>query len=209
MQEWVRVIQLTYWMAWRHWSTQSLLTLADKLYLKMIAMEKLIEIVESSARDKLFSDWDVACDSRLWRELEHRTCHGSNLEVAIGVKFEAGAIFALVTITFELILGYSFTRGYSKTQAYEHFETLISIETDGPPGYKAASQRLLHTPGLWRTAHQTLPLIQWSGSCAIDTFCTVHGLVWSSRCISHLPLRLSLFDSIASLYCPTKMSMWL
>ena len=130
--------------------TLSSLTETDKLDLKVTAMEKLIESVESSAVEEPFSDWDIACDNIFGAtnitcgkefseaasfEESWSTEHGFNLEVTIGVQFEAGGLFASASTSFELSLGYSFTSGYSRTQTYERAET-FNTETIVPAGYK-------------------------------------------------------------------------
>ena len=130
--------------------TQSPLTVADKLDLNMITMEKLIESDWSSAIEEPFSDWDIACDNTFGttdlscgKEFSESTSfeeswsteHGFNLQVTVGAEFEAGGLFAKAKTTFELSQGYSFTSGYSKSQSYERSET-FPIKTDVPPGHK-------------------------------------------------------------------------
>ena len=129
--------------------TQSPLTLSDKIDLNMIAMENLIESDWSSAVEEPLESTDIACDNTFGAtdlpcskeytettgfEESWSTEHGFNLEVTIGASFEAGALFAKATTTFELSLGYSFTSGYSKVESYERSET-FNVEATVPPGH--------------------------------------------------------------------------
>ena len=130
--------------------TESSLIDADKLEMKMIAMEKLIESDESDVREEPFSSWDIACDNIFGStdltcakefsettgfEENWTTEHAVNMEVTIGAEFEAGTLFVKATTTFEVALGQSFTSSYSNSKTYERSEA-FSVEKDVPPGYK-------------------------------------------------------------------------
>ena len=61
------------------------------------------------------------------------TEHGLDITATIGAEFEAGALFAKATISFELSIGYSFASGYEKSTGESVTET-FSVETTAAPG---------------------------------------------------------------------------
>jgi hypothetical protein len=61
------------------------------------------------------------------------TEHGLDITATIGAEFEAGALFAKATTSFELSIGYSFASGYEKSTGESVTET-FSVETTAAPG---------------------------------------------------------------------------
>ena len=121
--------------------------------LEVKSMEKLMEIVETAA-EELATDYDIvndnfngANDLKLSKSYEVTTSfseswsteHGFDISITVGAEFEAGALFAKATTTFELSTGYSFSSGYEKSKGIDVTES-FSVETVASPGTKVITQ---------------------------------------------------------------------
>ena len=93
------------------------------------SVEKLLESDEPII-EKPFAKWDLLCDNYfggddLWCQKQfsesagfsetHSTTHGVSVGVKFGLEVENNFLYAKSKKTFEASLGYSFTKGYSKT----------------------------------------------------------------------------------------------
>ena len=126
---------------------------AEHANLEVKGMEKLMEYVEPVA-EELATDYDIvndnfngANDLTLSKSYEVTTSfseswsteHGFDLSITVGAEFEAGALFAKATTTFELSTGYSFSSGYEKSKGIDVTES-FSVETVASPGTKVVTR---------------------------------------------------------------------
>ena len=121
--------------------------------LEVKSMEKLLVTVETAA-EELATNYDIvndnfngANDLKLSKSYEVTTSfseswsteHGFDISITVGAEFEAGALFAKATTTFELSTGYSFSSGYEKSKGIDVTES-FSVETVASPGTKVITQ---------------------------------------------------------------------
>ena len=126
---------------------------AKHVSLEVTRMEKLMENVETVA-EELATDYDIvnenydgANDLTLSKSYEVTTSyseswsteHGFDISITVGAEFQAGALFAKATTTFELSTGYSFSSGYEKSKSTDVTES-FSVETVASPGTKVVTR---------------------------------------------------------------------
>ena len=121
----------------------------NQVELEMRSMEKLLESTEP-IKEEPESSFDIMIDNQfgntdlvLSKSYEvtvsfgesWSTEHGVDITVTIGAEFEAGALFAKATTSFELAVGYSFSSGYEKSISKEVTEA-FEVEGTAEPGTK-------------------------------------------------------------------------